>query len=200
MIIKNYIQFINESINGHKYGCVMIEVPVSNWDEITSSIDPEDIFEQEGNGDPKGIQKNPHITLLYGLHDDVTLEQVKSVFENFDGDINIEVNGVGIFENDKFDVVKFNVNPQGSLQYLFEELSKLPNSNQFPKYEPHITIAYVKKGLGKKYKGLDIFEGKSYKFNNLVFSPSEGEDTIIYLTKNHKGDRIKQWMKKQNIF
>ena len=43
MKIKNYIQFIKESINGHKYGCVMVEVPVSNWDEITSSINKEDI-------------------------------------------------------------------------------------------------------------------------------------------------------------
>lgn len=174
MIIKSYIKFINEAINGHKYGCVMIEVPVSNWDEITSSIDPEDIFYGDGKGDPKGIQKNPHITLLYGLHDDVTLEQVKSVFENFDGDINIEVNGVGIFENDKFDVVKFNVNPQGSLQYLFDELSKLPNSNEFPEYKPHITLCYTKKGTGKKYVK-DDYRYTVKNVNKICYSLSNGK-------------------------
>lgn len=194
MKIKNYIQFIKESINGHKYGCVMVEVPVSNWDEITSSIDPNDIFQEE-NGDPKGIQNNPHLTLLYGLHDDVTPEQVQSVFDNFDGDINIEVNGIDIFENEKFDVVKFNVNPQGSLQYLFDELSKFPNSNQFPDYKPHITIAYVKKGMGKKYVKPDYkYEVKNV--NHITYSMANGEKVYFdYKKVNESINENKMWYK-----
>jgi 2'-5' RNA ligase/DNA polymerase III epsilon subunit-like protein len=148
MKIKKYTEFIKES-SGYKYGCVMVEVPVKNWKEITSYIDPEDIY--TGGDDTHGIQENPHVTILYGLHDGVTEDEVKSVFEEFTGDINIEVNGIGIFENDKFDVVKFNVNPDGSLQELHNKLSEFPNSNEFPDYKPHITIAYVKKGTGKKY-------------------------------------------------
>ena len=38
MIIKNYIQFIKES-SGYQYGCVMIEIPISNWQEITKNKD-----------------------------------------------------------------------------------------------------------------------------------------------------------------
>jgi 2'-5' RNA ligase len=37
------------------------------------------------------------------------------------------------------------------LEEVNKRLSELPNSNQFPEYKPHITIAYVKKGLGQKY-------------------------------------------------
>lgn len=172
MIIKSYIQFIKES-NEHKYGCVMIEVPVSNWDEIISSIDKEDIYESN-EGDPKGIQNNPHLTLLYGLHDDVTLEQVKSVFNNFDGDINIEINGIDIFENDKFDVVKFNIKPDGSLQELHDKLSELPNSDQFPDYIPHITLCYTKKGTGKKYIK-DDYRYRVKNVNNITYSSASGE-------------------------
>ena len=172
MIIKSYIQFIKES-SSYEYGCVMVEVPVSNWDEITSSIDKEDIYTESGD-DTYGIQKNPHLTLLYGLHDDVTEEQVKSIFEKFDGDINIEVNGIDIFENEKFDVVKFNVNPDGALQELHDKLSQFPNSNQFPDYKPHITIAYVNKGMGKKYIKPDYkYEVKNV--NHITYSMSNGE-------------------------
>jgi 2'-5' RNA ligase len=32
-----------------------------------------------------------------------------------------------------------------------EKLSILPHTTDFPDYNPHITIAYVKKGKGKKY-------------------------------------------------
>lgn len=172
MKIKRYIQFIKES-SGYKYGCVMIDIPVSNWSEITSIISNDDIYEESGDS-TYGIQQNPHLTLLYGLHDDVTLEQVKSVFDNFNGEINIEVNGVGVFENDKFDVVKFNVNPQGSLQYLFDELSKLPNSNEFPEYKPHITLCYTKKGTGKKYVK-DDYRYTVKNVNEICYSLSNGK-------------------------
>jgi 2'-5' RNA ligase len=148
MRIKKYIQFIKES-SGYEYGCVMVEVPVKNWKEITSYIDPEDVY--TGGDDTHGIQENPHVTILYGLHKEVTPEMIKSVFDNFTDNINIVVDGIDIFENEDYDVVKFNVKADGALQYLHDELSKFPNSNSFPDYKPHITICYVKKGSGKKY-------------------------------------------------
>jgi len=172
MKIKNYIQFIKES-SGYEYGCVMIEVPVSNWNEITSYIDPEDIY--TGGDDTHGIQEFPHLTLLYGLHKEVTPEMVKSVFEGFTKDINIEVNGIDIFENNDYDVVKFNVNPDGALQELHDKLSELPNSDQFPNYTPHITIAYVNKGTGKKYVKPDYkYEVKNV--DKITYSMVDGNE------------------------
>ena len=173
MIIKSYIQFIKES-SGYEYGCVMVEVPVSNWDEITSSIDPEDVY--TGGDDTHGIQENPHVTILYGLHDGVTEDQVKSVFEGFNDTINIEVNGVGIFENKDYDVVKFNVNPDGALQELHDKLSEFPNSNDFPDYKPHITIAYVKKGTGKKYVKPD-YKYTVKNVDKITYSMADGTET-----------------------
>ena len=172
MKIKNYIQFIKES-SGYQYGCVMVEIPVSNWNEITSSIDEEDIYEEEGDS-TYGIQQNPHLTLLYGLHDTVTPDMIKSVFDNFTDNINIVVDGIDIFENEKFDVVKFNVKPDGALQYLHNELSKFPNSDQYPDYKPHITICYVKKGTGKKYIKPDYkYEVKNV--DKITYSIPSGE-------------------------
>lgn len=151
----------------------MVEVPVSNWNEITSWIDPDDVYESNLDS-TYGIQKNPHVTILYGLHDNVTEEMVKSVLDNYHGEIDIEIDGIGVFEKADFDVVKFNVNPDGALQHLFNELSKLPNSNEYPDYKPHITIAYVKKGYGRKYIKPD------YKYR------VENVDKICYSMANGK--------------
>ena len=171
MIIKNYIQFIKES-SGYEYGCVMVEVPVSNWDEITSYIDPEDVY--TGGDDAHGIQENPHVTILYGLHEGVTEEDVKSVFEGFTGSINIEVDGIGVFKNKDYDVVKFNANPDGALQELHDKLSEFPNSNSFPDYKPHITIAYVNKGTGKKYVKPD-YKYTVKNVDKITYSMPSGE-------------------------
>jgi 2'-5' RNA ligase len=155
MKIKKYTQFLNES-NGFKLGCVMLEVPVSNWEEITSSINEEDLYTEEGK---PGIQGNPHVTILYGLHEEVTLDEVKSIFEEFEGGIDISIEGINLFENENYDVVKFNVLKNETLQNLYNKLSELPNSNEYPEYVPHITIAYVKSGSGKKY------EDPSYRYS-----------------------------------
>ena len=194
MKIKNYIQFIKESINGYKYGCVMVEVPVSNWDEITSTIDPEDIYTESGDS-IYGIQKNPHLTLLYGLHDGVTEDEVKSVFDNFDGNINIVVDGVDIFENEKFDVVKFNVNPDGALQELNDRLSEFPNSNEYPDYKPHITISYVNKGMGKKYVKPD-YKYTVKNVDKITYSMANGEKVYFdYKKVNESINENKMWYK-----
>ena len=170
MKIKKYTQFLNESVQ-YKLGCVMMEVPISNWKEITSTINQEDIYEVEGEN--YGIQSNPHVTILYGLHKEVSLDQIKSVFEDIDEDIDIKIEGIGVFENENFDVVKFNVVPNVTLQNLNNKLSEFPNSNEYPEYKPHITIAYVKKGYGKKYEDLE-YRHSVENIDEVCYSMSDG--------------------------
>jgi 2'-5' RNA ligase len=171
MKVKKYIQFVKES-TGYKLGCVMVEVPVSNWNEITSIIDKNDLYEVEGEN--YGIQDNPHLTLLYGLKPNITKEQVEQVLEkSVDGEkIEIEIENIGLFENDNFDVVKFNVKKTEQLQKLFDSLSELPNENTFPDYNPHMTICYTKKGMGQKYIRKYIHKLSS---NDICYSMANGE-------------------------
>ena len=171
MKVKKYIQFIKESTS-YDYGCVMVEVPVSNWNEITSIINKDDLYEVEGEN--YGIQDNPHLTLLYGLKSNITKEQVEQVLEKAidDDKIIIEIENIGLFENDNFDVVKFNIKKTEQLQKLFDSLSELPNENTFPDYNPHMTIAYVKKGLGKKYTKTYSHKVSS---NDICYSMANGE-------------------------
>ena len=150
MKIMKYDQFLSES-NSYDFGCAMIEVPFLDWGQITGMIEPDDVYEVEGDRS-YGVQDNPHVTILYGLHAGVSPEDIKEVIGRFAGELKVRVDGIGIFENEEFDVVKMNVVPDGGLQELHDMMSELPNSNEYPEYKPHITIAYVKKGLGKKYE------------------------------------------------
>ena len=178
MRIKKYTQFIKES-SEYKYGCVMIETPFPNWNDITSMISPEDLYDRE-EGD--AIQENPHLTIFYGLHSNVKTEVVEDIFREFKGNIKIEGNGISIFENELFDVVKFNINSQGSLQSLFNEFMKLPNSCTYPDYQPHITIAYVKSGTGKKYVKPDYkYEVKNV--DKITYSMADGDKINFEYTK-----------------
>lgn len=171
MKIKRYDQFLNES-DSYEFGCAMIEVPFDDWGQITGIIDPEDVYEVEGDRS-YGIQDNPHVTILYGLHKGVSPEDIKSVLDRFSGELRIKIEGIGIFENEEFDVVKLNVIPDGGLQQLHEMISELPNSDQYPEYKPHITIAYVKKGSGKKYED-PSFAREVSEISEICYSMPDG--------------------------
>jgi hypothetical protein len=168
--LKSYKLFEEKT---YEFGCVMVDVPVKNWNEITSFIDTDDIYTVSDN-DTYGIQDRPHLTLLYGTHKEVTSEQVESLLKNVKP-FSIEIDGVDIFENKDYDVVKFNVKKNDLLQSIFDSLSTLPNSNSFKDYKPHITIAYVKKGTGKKYIKSD-YKWKVDNINEVTYSMVDGNE------------------------
>ena len=64
-----------------------------------------------------------------------------------------------------------------SLKEFNNQLSKLPNSNEFPDYNPHITIAYLLPGLSEKY--YDIIPLPSdLRVNCIKYSKANGQKLI----------------------
>lgn len=174
MEIKKYQSFILEKKanreNGiNEYGCAMLYFDIKNWDDIISFIDKDDVHEEEG------LEDEPHVTVLFGLHkDEVDFDDVKKPFEGVE-EVEVEIEGVSIFEAEKYDVVKFNVKRTDELHSYNKELSKLPHTTSFPDYNPHITIGYVKSGTGKKYVR-DEYKAK-LKSSLLVYS-ADGKEKI----------------------
>jgi 2'-5' RNA ligase len=74
--------------------------------------------------------------------------------------------------------LKFNVVSDPGLQQLHDELSKLPNNDKFPTYTPHITIAYLNKGEGKKYVNPD-YKYSVKNINKIVYSRPNSEKAIF---------------------
>ena len=52
-----------------------------------------------------------------------------------------------------------------------------------PVYNPHATIAYVKKGEAKKYAGNKIFSGINLHLDKIVFVNNKNKETEILLKK-----------------
>ena len=156
MRFKNFDDFVfeNEKEKGskHSYGCVMLGFTYPDMNEIHEMIKPDDVYteeDDEGNK-KKGLEKEPHVTLLYGLHsDEINDSDIKNVCFEYEFDT-MKLKDVSIFENDDFDVLKFDVEGN-SLNECNSRLSEFPFTTDFPEYHPHATIAYLTKGSGSKY-------------------------------------------------
>ena len=166
----------------YDYGCVMLFFKLKEMNKIHKSIEKEDLYEVKGD-DTYGLSTEPHITLLFGLHKGVTTEDVISVLDNIKfGEC--EIYKPSLFENDLFDVLKFNVRyTEDGNRFLHQankELKEFPFTSNYPDYKPHMTIAYLKKGKGKKYKG-------SFKELSYVIEP----DYAVYSKPDKTKTKIK---------
>jgi hypothetical protein len=134
----------------YSYGCVMAGIDDDSVSKILDfnykTISEEILFVE---GDEYGREKHPHCTVKYGLTQSYSEDQMRSIIQNVTP-FQLEIKGVSIFENEKFDVVKFDVDGP-ELRRLNEVFSRLPNHDQYPVYHPHMTLAYVRKGMGKKF-------------------------------------------------
>jgi 2'-5' RNA ligase len=169
---KSFSDSLNEK-KGDTYesGCAMVYFDCPEIFKIQDDINPDDLYEEEGDR-TYGVENEPHVTLLFGIHDNEVDENevMKIAAQEMP---NILLHNISAFENDKFDVLKFNAKCE-KLHEINAELCKLPHTNSFPDYHPHATIAYLKSGSAKKY----IDKMKDYqvevKPSQIVYSKADG--------------------------
>ena len=171
---------LNKPTHKNEYGCVMVYIePNNEFKDIHRKIYKQDIYEDPE--DPSyGLEREPHVTLLFGLHPEVTLEQVKGSLAGYEFDKPLKAYNVSCFSNDKYDVLKFDIEGE-HLAEMNKALKKFPYTSNFPDYHPHSTIAYLKPRTGQKY--IDMFKGLEIQFipSHYVYSEASGEKTNISL-------------------
>lgn len=168
----NFKSWLNErAAEKLEYGCLMMGANIPDWNKKISIVKEEDLYVEDND---YGYEKEPHVTIMYGLHDDeIQKDEFYKALKNLDS-IQCTITHVGIFKTDRYDVVKFDVPLTPELKaYNFYFQKFYPNTPQYDDYKPHMTIAYVKSGEGKKY----IQNIKPFK---VTFN------TVFYSYKNNK--------------
>lgn len=167
---------------GYSFSSTQVNLPENIAKKIISwgkkHIKESDVFKEEEN---TSREDTPHITIKYGLWTN-DVRKVKNVISDF-GSFEVTLGEINRFtKNDKFDVLKIQVEGK-KLHELNKLLSeKLDNTDKYPTYQPHSTICYIKKGTCLDLVGNKEFAGTKIKVSEILFSAKNGKKEMIGLS------------------
>lgn len=154
------------------YACIMLDYEQPEFiKELQKTIPEDEIYfgetqEQKDNND-YGIEPETHITIAYGLENDVNFEDFKKHLFPLEDYKTILVN-ISVFENKLFDVLKVDARCPKAAESNKLIAKDFELHTDYKDFHPHVTIAYMKKGCANKYKKdmLNKIEDiKPYEFN-----------------------------------
>lgn len=165
------------------YSSALIHPPDDLTDNIIcwgfDNIPDDDLFMDQK--DPAfGRENDVHITLLYGLRPENYVQVAERL--SSESPFHCSLGKLAQFTNNRhFDVLNVEVNCD-DLHRLHRDLrSRIYCPRNFPVYVPHVTIAYLRKGLGKKYTGEQVFEGESFTVREIILAGKGGIHSKIRL-------------------
>ena len=174
--MKTWQQFLLEKAE-HEFSSTQVNLPESIAGKIhrwgCQFIPNSDIYPEEGREDEM------HVTVLFGLHDNEP-DDVEEALEG-ESPIKLTLGKTSIFEAEKYDVVKLGVESDDLHRINAKLRDRCEHTMTYPEYKPHCTIAYVKKGMGKKYIGNDKFAGTKLEIDEVLFSNKRREKISIRL-------------------
>jgi 2'-5' RNA ligase len=124
-----------------------------------------------------GREGNIHVTVKYGLHQHDPFALRPFLIDR--DHIEIILRDISFFESNDYDVVKINIESPGLIVFNKQLSDHFDHTDTHPDYNPHVTIAYVQKGKGKKYDGRQDFNGQKVILKDVLFSGNDNRETII---------------------
>lgn len=174
--IKLFEQWILNEKKGDTYeaGCVMLYFDFPEMKEIQNRISADDLYTEEGDRS-FGFENEPHVTILYGIHSDEVQDNAVMDIASKTPFSSLTLYKISAFKNEKFDVLKFDVDGNGLREANRNLTENVPYSSSFPDYVPHCTIAYLKPGTAQKY--IDAMSDVKHNVmpTELVYSKPSGE-------------------------
>jgi hypothetical protein len=126
------------------FGYLRVKIP--RW--VLKNVHDSDIIQ---------LEHRPHATVYYGA-DARDLPQIEQIVRDYGRSIRMYLGGLNIFEHPDMDVLYFELVGDG-LSELHRRIARLPHTRPptHPEYTPHLTVAYLKKGAGRKHIGATPF-------------------------------------------
>lgn len=201
-LVKAAEEFLSEykeaNSKPRKKGCLMLylsEQQTAIVKKLQAKIKQEDLYtEEEGYG----LETEPHTTVLYGFVDDSVASNIEQMLaeHKLDKPVFAVLKDISTFENDNYDVLKISLISGGLNKLNAFCRNHYSYENDYDKYNPHITIAYLKKGTAKKYlKALKV-PHVNFKLSNFVYS--DKDSTKTYFTAGKKKLKISKLKKANN--
>jgi len=149
--------------------------------EMAKGVADEDLVPAKIKNYGQGREMNPHVTVLYGLRTKDP-KKVEPVVKGKYPRIPFRLGAISTFEKPDYDVLKIDVHSGDRLKGLYNHLkSNLPNADVHPTYHPHVTLAYLRKGVAQKYVGSHPLRDQKVEVNKVRFSTSDRDNTDIKL-------------------
>lgn len=159
-----------------RYAFLMVRYDTPNAVKmIQNGLRKEDLYNPEkDDGFEYGIESDTHVTIAACLDNDIDLDELKKLLSPL-SNYRATLDGLSLFENEDFDVLKCDVKCDELVKTNKKVLSRFESHSEYKDYHPHLTLAYIKKGKGKEYISNGLCKDVKVKPTGFRFSWWEGD-------------------------
>ena len=174
------------SNNSHGYSSTQFDLPAdlaARAAALAAEI-PDDALAEDGR------ETEFHVTIRYGLHGEDPAGVAELLADH--PPVTFKLGKVSVFEataDRPADVVKVDVTGP-KLRALNGMLAALHHTETHATYHPHVTLAYLKPGEGKRLAGRDDLAGTEVTCDAVTFSGREGKRARIPLNGTSPTPRV----------
>lgn len=161
---------------GRDFSCLMIKLSQPLADEIKkwhARFPNEYVYSSDDSS--KGIETEPHITVKYGLHTECP-EEIQKAIDDF-GPIRFQLGDIAKLspQDEEYDVLVIEAHGDDLFRLNAHITDKFEATDKYPKYRPHVTLVYAKRGTGDEFVGDDTFDGLKDETSTFLFTTPKDE-------------------------